>query len=808
MTANSSNIGCRSTLFAAMLFSIFPAQSQDAEEIRKDIETNGIYESRHFARIVGPAIDPLPQEKEPEVPGKFLVEHSSRESNEIVLMLQKENIEELARVVPAIQKGMKTAEVERIFISSVGSRGSSISRMLGNPLHIRYMIQTSRLTDAERELEEEISIANKKAGKSENPRELLQRFLVLRYESVELARAAEKNLKERGAFKYFYRSLVGGPSAVPSDPYFSRSTPPAATTEFQYQWGMNMMNFPTAWDSVRGQAYIGVLDADWPGAVVGSTISVHPDLESNFRRHLIEFPITANGAQLNHTVHVTGIIAATHSNGRVAGACPDCSFVPYPLSLDGAPSNSETHIAERMAAAVENGMQVINWSGGIPASSLGGPPVECDQTGVVGAAAICVALEYATLRSVLVVTAAGNFNQQTVQSGPQFPGNLHDGHAKNFSVLPVGGISPTGERWSLSPAMGENEGSDPASLKGVVGPAEGVASTFMAGTTLSSQHPKCADSSAPNYYDLSAGRFPGSYGDGVGSCTGTSMAAPHISGLAGLVRSIHPRATAQQVRDVIRMSGSRSGTSPLPQPDRLYGHGLPDAAKAVTKALALNPKRLTPLFSMYSTLRMDSLYTTVPQMVRAAVNGRLQPKTSSGNSYAYKYGNSVVGYSLPDRYGAVFGGSDPSLGNPTGKAEFWIFTTNQNPLVPSAPLRQIYRMSYKCGDYSPMPPALCTSRPYHLDSVLVGRDEIPYFTYLGYKVDGVEGFVFPLTQAQPSGTVKMMRKYNPARDDHAIFPFDSLSMMNSQGYTANTNSVDSLGYAYPNTTGNMPSVPW
>jgi hypothetical protein len=48
-----------------------------------------------------------------------------------------------------------------------------------------------------------------------------------------------------------------------------------------------------------------------------------------------------------------------------------------------------------------------------------------------------------------------------------------------------------------------------------------------------------------------------------------------------------------------------------------------------------------------------------------------------------------------------------------------------------------------------------------------------------------------------------MRKYNPTRDDHAIFPESELAAMASQGYTQNSGS-DWLGYVYPNLTGAMP----
>ena len=66
--------------------------------------------------------------------------------------------------------------------------------------------------------------------------------------------------------------------------------------------------------------------------------------------------------------------------------------------------------------------------------------------------------------------------------------------------------------------------------------------------------------------------------------------------------------------------------------------------------------------------------------------------------------------------------------------------------------------------------------------------------------------LYPIpTQSQPLGSVRLMRKYNPARDDHAIFPESELTNMANEGYTQNSGS-DWLGYVYPNATGNVPTI--
>jgi hypothetical protein len=62
-----------------------------------------------------------------------------------------------------------------------------------------------------------------------------------------------------------------------------------------------------------------------------------------------------------------------------------------------------------------------------------------------------------------------------------------------------------------------------------------------------------------------------------------------------------------------------------------------------------------------------------------------------------------------------------------------------------------------------------------------------------YQLDGIEGYIYPCDEVpQPSGTVQLYRKYNPTRDDHAIFPETMLSVMTDLGYTENKGSAATL----------------
>lgn len=65
-----------------------------------------------------------------------------------------------------------------------------------------------------------------------------------------------------------------------------------------------------------------------------------------------------------------------------------------------------------------------------------------------------------------------------------------------------------------------------------------------------------------------------------GDLQGTSMASPHVAGLAALVRSVNKQMTAAQVRELIRSSA----TPLLPNPNNQLGRGLVNAEAAVQQA--------------------------------------------------------------------------------------------------------------------------------------------------------------------------------------------------------------------------------
>jgi subtilisin family serine protease len=157
--------------------------------------------------------------------------------------------------------------------------------------------------------------------------------------------------------------------------------------------------------------------------------------------------------------------------------------------------------------------------------------------------AMRTAIEYARGLGVLVVTAMGNFGWGEDQ--PSYPA----AYARDLdNVLAVGAVDRAHRRSVWSSTGSSNTGS----WIGVVAPGTNIVSLKLGGGTVDK--------------------------------SGTSMACPHVSGAAALLRSQAPQLSPAQVIAVLRSSAGALRdlvTDPVPNPS--YGSGLIDAAAALAE---------------------------------------------------------------------------------------------------------------------------------------------------------------------------------------------------------------------------------
>lgn len=212
--------------------------------------------------------------------------------------------------------------------------------------------------------------------------------------------------------------------------------------------------------------------------------------------------LPSNQSDRHHATHVAGIIAANKNNNlNVVGVAPESKLmsVNYQRVSTIAPDRLAL-FAEGMNWARNNGADVINNSWAMPLMNLYITPVLED-------AITDAILHGRNEKGSIVVFAAGN-NALNVE----YPANT------NPDIICVGSLNKYGE---VSEFSSVGQGLD------VVAPGEEILSTFL-------------DNS-------------------VGYMSGTSMAAPYVSGIAALMLSLDPNLTQKQVATIIEQTAKKIG---------------------------------------------------------------------------------------------------------------------------------------------------------------------------------------------------------------------------------------------------------
>ena len=209
-----------------------------------------------------------------------------------------------------------------------------------------------------------------------------------------------------------------------------------------------------------------------------------------------------------HGTHVAGTVAALNNSIGVIGAAPAAQLYAVKV-LDRYGSGTYSNIIAGIEWAISNDIDVINMS-------LGGSS---------GSTALQQACDAAYKAGILVVAAAGN--EGTSSGDTECIGYP----AKYSSVMAVGSIT-----------------------------SDNVRSYFSStGSTLEIMAP------GSNIYSTT---INGSYG----TMSGTSMACPHVAGVAALVWSAKPSLTNVQLRNALNETANDLWNDPW-----RYGNGLVDA---------------------------------------------------------------------------------------------------------------------------------------------------------------------------------------------------------------------------------------
>lgn len=294
-----------------------------------------------------------------------------------------------------------------------------------------------------------------------------------------------------------------------------------------------------------------------------------------------------------HGLHVAGTIAAGRNNAKgIAGINNKAKILPV-------------RVLGRCGGSFADIVDGMRWSAGL---SVPGVPANPNKAKVLnlslGGSGACptyvqTAINEIVAAGTLIVVAAGNETRDASLSSP----------ANCSNVITVASTGKDGNRASYSNFGASVEIAAPGGGSNDVG----ILSTLNAGT-----------------------QGPGA--DSYAFYRGTSMAAPHVAGIASLLYSVDPQMTPAKATSILRTTakpfkaGSTCSTSTC-------GAGLIDAAAAVTKAIG------TPVVNPPTSDKPGSFAISSPtQNQKIARRPTITWSASAkATSYEYCYDTTVNG---------------------------------------------------------------------------------------------------------------------------------------------------------------------
>ncbi|MCL2088012.1 MAG: S8 family serine peptidase [Oscillospiraceae bacterium] len=312
--------------------------------------------------------------------------------------------------------------------------------------------------------------------------------------------AAIEILKQNPLIAYAEPNIIGAPCSIPNDPFFLSDN----------LWGIEKIKAPEAWEITTGShsVLVGVMDTgvDYTHSDLANNVDL--TLGRNFSPGYNFFDPMDDGS---HGTHVAGTIGGVGNNGEgVVGVNWDVTIVPLKIWQYG--NGTEAELIQALAYSELIGIPVLNLSGRW--NRWGWPQTDFQAM-----------YEAVESYSGLLIAAAGNedANNDTDYYFAAYPSSFD---LENIISVGATTLESNGdERRAIAGDFGwswnaSNYGSNSVHL-------------FAPGTNILSTVPTNINST------------------GYHAMSGTSMAAPHVAGVAALIKSHYPELSTAQLKQAI-----------------------------------------------------------------------------------------------------------------------------------------------------------------------------------------------------------------------------------------------------------------
>lgn len=351
--------------------------------------------------------------------------------------------------------------------------------------------------------------------------------------------------------------------SIPNDPYYHSSG--SWGQDYDDLWGLKKINPEVAWDTTQGEGIVvAITDSgiDYNHEDLADNIWINEDeipdnqIDDDNNGYVDdvrgwdfigldhERPVEDNDPidRLGHGTHVAGTVAAIADNSiGILGIAPKAKIMAIKGISDNGFGLGST-LSKSIIYAADNGAKIINASWGSPGYCAPGNPN--------------TAIRYAhDIMGVIFIASAGNYNTDDSfkpacdLNATAVASTTHNDQKSDFSNY--------GDYIDITAPGGDSTDWNDRDYKFI-----NILSIRALGTDLYGDGKMIVDE---KYFRMS----------------GTSMAAPHVSGVAALIYSIKPDFTPNTVERILEVSADDLGDLGW---DKYYGNGRVNASSSVDQA--------------------------------------------------------------------------------------------------------------------------------------------------------------------------------------------------------------------------------